>query len=143
MLETLPEKIEDARKLALPTAPPHAAAASLNSPARPVFVGLDPEHDAIAPLVRCFNPTGATANVAVVHLRSVRERTELGNKLRSADHAAGGSKLPVVVISPKGNIELDDNVKIGRDVRHLAMPLHPKDLIRQLAKLAQPRHQAA
>lgn len=150
LLETLPGKIDVARKLALPAAAvAQAVTASsrltqaYDPPPRPVFVGLDPEHDAIAQLVRSFNPTGAEANVAVVHLRSVRERAELSNQLNSADQAAAGRKLPVVVISPKGNIELDDNVTIGREVRHLAMPLHPKNLIRQMGKLARPRHQAA
>ncbi|MEM6854120.1 MAG: hypothetical protein AAF593_06900, partial [Planctomycetota bacterium] len=150
ILETLPEKVDVARKLALPAeAVENSVVAGKRLLAghdpmpRPVFVGVDPEFDAVAQLVRALNDDPGTANIAVAHLRSVRERTDVGNLLRTADNQAGGQKLPVLVLSPKGNIELDENVTLGRAVRHLAMPVHPKALIKQMTKLAQSLAQAA
>ena len=150
ILETLPEKIDVARKLALPAeAVENSVVAGKRLLAghdpmpRPVFVGVDPEFDAVAQLVGALNDDPGTANIAVAHLRSVRERTDIGNLLRTADNQAGGRKLPVLVLSPKGNIELDENVTLGRAVRHLAMPVHPKALIKHMTKLAQSLAQAA
>ncbi|MEM9882036.1 MAG: HDOD domain-containing protein [Planctomycetota bacterium] len=151
-LETLPDRVDRARGLVLPAAATSGlgrAASSgrrllqdLDPTPRPLFVGLDPASDALAYLVATLNPTAAPPNLAVVHVRTVRERDAVTRQLQTAEMKAGLGKLPLVLISPRGNLELDASASPGRSIRLLATPLPPRRLVTAMARLL-PRAEAA
>ncbi|MEM8738378.1 MAG: HDOD domain-containing protein [Planctomycetota bacterium] len=142
MLEKLPGQLKTARGLALPTAAPegHSPEAvrrltQAPHPPRPAFVGIEPDADPLAVVARRLNPQGSTPNLLIAHVRSVRERGDITARLRSVELGLGRGKLPLVIVSPKGNIELDESATLGRAVRSLGLPLTPAELIRTLNKL--------
>lgn len=98
----------------------------LSVPARPIFAGAEPKMDAYRMIVdRLRDPTtdeDQPPNLALVHLRNVRDRADVGDRLRQAEYDASVRRLPAVIISPKGNINLDDATMADRPVRHLTSP---------------------
>ncbi|MEM7625792.1 MAG: HDOD domain-containing protein [Planctomycetota bacterium] len=150
MMEKLPEQIDKRRRDAFPARSlsdrPSKVSRLLEDmpcPSRPIYAGLEPDTDAIHYLVQTLNPHGSTPNVIVAHVRSVRERSEVASKIHRVELDAGQGKLPLVVVSPKGNIQLDPAVGLGREIRSTKLPLHPEAFARLLDKLAASEPKAA
>ncbi|MEM6459534.1 MAG: HDOD domain-containing protein [Planctomycetota bacterium] len=151
-LETLPDHVDQARRLVLPAEVTAGAGddvsggrrllKDLDPTPRPLYIGLDPAADALAYLVKALNPAAAPPNVAVVHVRTVRERDAVTGQLQTAEMKAGLGKLPLVLVSPRGNIELDASASLGRSIRLLATPLPPRQLVKAMTRLL-PRAEAA
>jgi putative nucleotidyltransferase with HDIG domain len=76
---------------------------------RPLFVNGGQKPDAYQILCKHLaDPGGGTPTVAVVHVRTAREKSTLSVSLASAERAAKARGLPLIVISPSGQWGLDD-----------------------------------
>jgi len=61
--------------------------------------------------------------VAVCHLPSPRDRVGAAAALHAAELEAGVSALPLILISPTGQLELEPASMAGRRVERLASPM--------------------
>jgi len=99
--------------------------AQLHAPLRPIVASHDPDIDAIRIFCDRLSSSAsdeAKPNVGVVHLGHSRHRTPLAGKLREAEKAAGVEPLPLVILSPSGDLKLDDRAMAGRQAQLLAYP---------------------
>lgn len=96
----------------------------LAEPINPVFVSPNPGIDAYRLLTaRLAQPAEAAPNLGVVHFRSPRDRASLTREFLNAEEAAGATGLPLLLISPKGDLKLDDSAMNGRKHASLAEPV--------------------
>ncbi|MEM1098239.1 MAG: HDOD domain-containing protein [Planctomycetota bacterium] len=94
-----------------------------------LFVGSDRQNDAFAVLAQKLNVrSDIQPNLAVVRLTNVRDRDPLSGMLRAWEFEHGVSRLPLLIISPKGNLTLEDGLMNGRDTQCLAEPVLPREL---------------
>jgi HD-like signal output (HDOD) protein len=78
----------------------------LPTPPKILFVGAVPRLDAFRMVCDRLSDSSAPApNLAVVHLRHVREKGALCKQLTAAEEAAGVKELPTIVISPTGGLD--------------------------------------
>lgn len=139
MVEALPDRLGVTEPLALPTdrgRPASEATGKRLESARPRYAGPDPEADPVALLVRSFEAPARAAGVWVVHVPNVRERGPVTDQVRAAELEEKLGKLPLLVVSPRGNIELDESFTVGRTVRTMSMPLDPKGVALAIEKLS-------
>ncbi|MEM8782981.1 MAG: HDOD domain-containing protein [Planctomycetota bacterium] len=125
---------------AMPTDPPWLATldAAVRQTLGTLFVGNDPNNDAFAVLARQLNASAEIKpSVAVVRLTNVRDRDPLTGKLRGWEFEHGVGRLPVLLISPKGNLTLEDGAMAGRAVQCLAEPVSPRRIAAALNTLLQ------
>lgn len=98
------------------------ARARLASPARVAYVGLQPGIDSFRMVCdRLSDATLEQPTLAVVHLRSARDRAELTRALLAADREAH-AKLPALLISPNGQLRLEEPVMATRPTAFLPEP---------------------
>jgi hypothetical protein len=92
---------------------------ALTAPVNPVFIGADPQYDAY----RIFcdqirtQDEDTPPNLGIVHFTHVNERTPLTDQLKKAEEEAGVGLLPLVLLSPNANIELEERAMSGRNYR--------------------------
>ncbi|MEM7576891.1 MAG: HDOD domain-containing protein [Planctomycetota bacterium] len=125
---------------ALPTDPPWLATldAGVRQTLGIVFIGNDAKNDPFAVLARQFGVAAEIKpNVAIVRLTNVRDRDPLTGKLRGWEFEQGVSRLPLLLVSPKGNLTLEDSAMNGRAVQCLAEPVLPRQLASALNALLQ------
>jgi HD-like signal output (HDOD) protein/ActR/RegA family two-component response regulator len=99
-------------------------ARQFDAPFRAIFIGTEPETDAYRIFTEALAETGEDGpNIAVVHIATPSQRVTVTTCLRRAEEEAGlDVKLPVVLLSPKGNILLEDNAMQGRSHALLSTP---------------------
>jgi hypothetical protein len=104
---------------------------------RPIFIGSDPHNDPVAIFCRSLCPEGESAppNIAVVRMTNVREREALTGWLKATEFEKGTGKLPVLMLSPRGNLTLDDSALPGRRVELHAEPFPYPRLLTTLQRL--------
>jgi len=130
LLDRVPEETADLRLGMLTglerNVPPAAerAGKSIRAPFRPLYVsavdGLD-TYRVAAEKLRSDGDGPPTA--AVVRFTNVRERVMLTTRLREAEHAAKVDPLPLLLISPKANIDLERGAMKGRRAAHIPAPV--------------------
>ncbi|MEM1447097.1 MAG: HDOD domain-containing protein [Planctomycetota bacterium] len=109
-----------------------------------VFIGSDTQNDTFAVLAKQLTASVDTKPaVAIVRLTNVRERDLLTGKLRSWEFEQGVSRLPLLIVSPKGNLALEDTAMNGRAVKNLAEPVLPRQLASALNEVLQPGESVA
>lgn len=97
---------------------------AITVPFRPVFISETPETD----ILRIFteqvvDPCDQTpTNIAVVHIQSSRDRVALGRTLIKKEEELKSGKLPLLLISANGALELDGSVMQGRRFARLRSP---------------------
>ncbi|MBX3408113.1 MAG: response regulator [Phycisphaeraceae bacterium] len=99
----------------------------LNVPFRPLFSGAEPALDAY----RVFTETLAgpaasdleTPNVGVVHLSSAKDIVVASTRYASAEEAAGCGRIPLIVVSPLAQLNVEPGLAAGRSVVRLPSPL--------------------
>jgi len=101
-----------------------AVAKQFDAPFRAIFIGAEPQVDAYRIFTEALAETSEDGpNIAVVHIASPTERVTVTTRLRRAEEEAGiVTKLPVLLLSPKGNILLEDSAMQGRPHALLSTP---------------------
>ncbi len=94
-------------------------------PLHPVVITAAPGIDAFEILARCLQDTSnpGPANLGIVHIAQASERIMATTKLKQAEAGAGGERLPLVILSPAGNLTLEESAMAGRRVELLPYPL--------------------
>ena len=97
----------------------------LHQPFRPLFIASEPDYEPLRILCDCLRDTteGEPFNVGIIYLDNSKERMPLGQKLLDAETKAGSGPLNLMMISPNGNLTLDDKLLIGRNCQLLPYPL--------------------
>lgn len=94
----------------------------LGAPVRPLFIGVDPGLDAwrmLCDAIRSGDETDAP-NVAIVHIEQSKDRAALSASLLHAERAERAFNLPLLILSPTGDLTLDEQALEGR--RHARLP---------------------
>jgi HD-like signal output (HDOD) protein/DNA-binding response OmpR family regulator len=98
-------------------------------PVRPVFLTADPDHDLIGHwLHQQFGELaeGEFPNVAIIHMRQAKSRTDLGNAFQDVVNklVVQGQRqaLPVLILSPTGRNGLNEELMTRHPCMHLRTP---------------------
>jgi putative nucleotidyltransferase with HDIG domain len=115
--------------------------AALQVPARVLFCSANPPLDAHR--ILCQTVAGTTTdegleapNIGVVHIASARDIVLVSTRYATLEQQAGCGKLPLLVISPLGQLNVEKGLAAGRNVRQLASPLNVHEFIEALNQLA-------
>ena len=99
--------------------------AALTVPFRPLYVSASPETDAYR--IFCGELAGSGGegppNLAVVHIAAAKDRGMMAGRLVGAEREAGVAGLPILILSPGGQLDLDDNAIAGRRCQALSTPV--------------------
>lgn len=111
----------------------------------PLFVGTDPQNDAIRIMCDqlCENDDDSTPTVAIVHLPQGRDVARLSQTLVEAEKAAGVEGIPTITVSPKGNLQLEEDVLANRPDANLSLPFTVSDFVSAIDELMIENRQAA
>jgi HD-like signal output (HDOD) protein/DNA-binding response OmpR family regulator len=100
-------------------------------PFRPLFISEDPEIDSLR--IFCdrlrIKTDDELPNLAVIHIKSGRERLSITSKLKKAEKELGCEPLSLLIISPKGDIQLEENAMPGRKFESLSFPVAVSKII--------------
>ena len=112
-------------------------AEQFSQPFNPVFISADPDLDSLRIFCDRLQSKNEedTENLAIVHVKSGRERLSLTNKLKKVEKERGGNPLPTLIISPKGDIQMEENTMAGRKFELLPFPVSVSRLIHVINKL--------
>ena len=97
----------------------------MGQPLRPIYASGRPDQDTFGIFcdqVKDEDPD-ASPNIAVARMTSPNECVPVSQMLAQAEQQAGVSNLPLIVISPKGTLQLQAGLIQNRPVRLLAEPL--------------------
>lgn len=90
---------------------------------RPLFVSTRPGIDAVRIACdRLRDRSPAPPNLGVVHLSHAREKVPLTTALRAAESEARVKNLPLLLISPAGQLTLEQRALEGRSVVQMPIP---------------------
>lgn len=93
-------------------------------PVRPLFVSAQPQFDAFRMFLdQLADRSDERPNVGIVHLRDVRDRVRISEEYAAAEVQSGARDLPVIVLSPKGDLGLVDDVMADRHHELLPTPV--------------------
>lgn len=109
----------------------------LGVPLRPLYVGSKPQIDAFRLFADSVRDPDAEAsdppNLAIVRLRSPRDAAVLGPQLLEAESALGIGPLPTIVVSAKG--ELDLELEGPRPVFGMQTPMSVRRFVEAVSQL--------
>ena len=115
-------------------------AKQFNVPFRPVYLSREPLYDSYR--IFCDRVRDRTEdeppNVAVVHVRLGQDRLPLTSKLKQAEAKAQLAPLPLIVLSPKGQIPLEENAMAQRPHVCLPTPIAVSRFVRAFNSLVAP-----
>jgi len=115
----------------------------LITPINPLFASLRPGVDAVGVALDRLRDANAAPNVSVVHLASPAESVPAASRLRELEEAAGGARLPLLVISPTGELALPGEIARDRQSVGLPLPVTFAQLLRTLNRLCAAEEGAA
>lgn len=122
-----PQRSEQARSL-------------LKNPFRPLYISAEPELDAYR--LFCGELSGMSIgqppNLAVLHVRTLKERALLAERLAAAEGEAGVQDLPLLMLSPTGQLTLDEAVTARRRCHCLCTPIPVSKFIAAVNTLLMP-----
>ncbi len=111
-----------------PPSSPTTIAPAFDQNFHPLYITVDPKHDAIGHWVMLHsdkpNAQNQTPNIAIVHARQAKDRQALSNLLIEAQSKIIPTPrpLPVLILSPTGKIALPDEVLTKHPAMHLMTP---------------------
>jgi putative nucleotidyltransferase with HDIG domain len=104
---------------------------------RPVFASAKPGLDAFRIACDQLRVRGdGPATVGVVHIRTMQERSRVTNEFTSAETLAGAKGLPILCLSPTGQIRLEDHALKGRECVTLQSPVTISRLVETINALS-------
>ncbi len=96
----------------------------------PLFVGRNPERDAYRIFTQQLaDPRPAPPNVGIVHIVSPREQATISQRYEFTETQASGARLPLVILSPKGDLALEARAMAGRHCEYMATPVAASRLV--------------
>ncbi len=109
----------------------------LSSPLNFVHISTEPDFDSLRIFFEQLRQpdTPETTTIAVVHIKNVRERIQLGYKLRQIEQELASSPLPLLIFSPMGNILLEDSIMARHQFSALPLPVPVDRILKTLNKL--------
>ncbi len=110
---------------------------SLDQSIRPIFISAKPEYDSIGIFCESLSRLALQdePNFAVVHIKYGRDKIYLSNQLAEQEEAQGVAGLPLIIVSPKGDIVLDNTIMRDRKVKLLPFPFTVRRFIGELNSL--------
>lgn len=94
------------------------------TPLRPIYVSAAPCFDACR--IFCNEmadlDVGEAPNIAIMHIRAVKERGPLSERLLGLERDEGVANLPLLAFSPAGRLAPEPSLCAGRRVENLATP---------------------
>lgn len=113
--------------------------AAIRTPLRPIFAGAEPALDAYRIFVDALAAPHADEmeppNIGVVHISAARDIVMASTRFANAEQAAGCAKLPLIVISPLGQLNVEPGLAAGRTVVRLPSPLGVHQFVDAVNKL--------
>ena len=97
----------------------------LHQPFKPIFVSAEPDFDSVIIFCNRLSDTleEEPPNVGIIHIKNSRERVLCTSKFKKAESKAGVEHLPLVILSPKGDIQLEDLTMKDRQFILLPFPI--------------------
>jgi len=115
-------------------------AEQLHQPLRPIHVSAEPEFDALR--IFCDRLRDSTEeespNVGIIHIRRGQERAPLTERFKQAEAEASVEPLPLIILSPKGDIQLEERAMAGRQFELLPFPVSISRIIDAFNKIVSP-----
>ncbi len=112
----------------------------LNQPLNAIYLSAEPDFDSLRVFCdRMQNTTEQEApNIGIIQIRNPRERVMLTTKFKDAEAEADVEPLPLIIFSPKGNIQLEENFMANRSAELLPFPITISRIIGKFNKLVLP-----
>ena len=115
-------------------------AEQLLQPFRPIHISTEPESDALR--IFCDRLRDSTEeespNVGIIHIRRGQERVPLTEKFKQAEAEASVELLPLIILSPKADIQLEERAMAGRCFELLPFPVSISRFIEAFNKIVSP-----
>ena len=73
--------------------------------------------------------------MGIVHIKRGQERIPLTEKFKQAEAEATVQQLPLIILSPKGDIQLEESAMVGRQFELLPFPVPISRLIKAFNKI--------
>jgi len=91
----------------------------------PIFVTLNPNTDVIGKWIEALRGHGAEespANLIVAHIRKQRDAVSIDQKIRDYESENDLQKLPVIILSNSGELNLPEISRVDRVIRTMPLP---------------------
>ena len=123
------------------------ARGELREAPRPLFASAEPGLDAFRILADTVAGPAASdleaPNLGIVHLSSAKDIVLVSTRYATAEATAGCGKLPLIVISPLAQLNVEPGLAEGRTVIRLPSPLSVHAFLETINTLLQSERQAA
>lgn len=115
-------------------------AEQLNFRLHPIVISAEPEFDSACIFCEQIHEISEDEqpNVGVIHIKRGQERVPLTRALAKAEAEAGVEMLPLVILSPKGDIQLEERAMADRQFELLPFPVSISRVIEAFNKLKIP-----
>jgi hypothetical protein len=93
---------------------------------RPLHMSMQPNIDAtriFCDRLRSGDPQ-VKPNIAIIHIRRGQERVPVTTRFLQAEAASHAENLPLIILSPKGDIALEEREMAKRQYKLLPIPVH-------------------
>lgn len=109
---------------------------ALAGPLRPLFISANPEFDAYRIFCEQLSDRGGEKpNVGIVHLTTPNERSRLTQEFVAAEAEVEAERLPLIVLSPKGTLQLEEGTMAERMNELLPTPVAVHQIIEAVNRL--------
>ncbi len=98
----------------------------MQQPFRPICISAEPDFDALrifCDRLKEITEEEHSPNVGVIHIKRGQERVPVTEKFKKAESDASVQNLPLIIFSPKGDIQLEDRAMAGRRFELLPFPV--------------------
>ncbi len=127
IMDVIPDQVDDVKLSLLSTVSSGAWPSrlqrwreQLGAPVRPIYVSTTPDVDGWRLFwTRLFEPSEDPPNLAVVQMKTARDRVPMTTSLRTQEQEAGVQGVPTIILSPNGNIRLEESAMNERPTRLL------------------------
>ena len=114
--------------------------AHLHQPFRPISISAEPEFDSVR--IFCDRLSDFTEeeipNVGIIHIKRGQERVPVTEKFKRAESQANVKSLPLIILSPKGDIQLEERAMADRRFELLPFPVTIPRFIAAFNKMVSP-----
>ncbi len=115
-------------------------AARFHEPFRPLYLGPQPELDALRIFCRRLTQYQEpdSPNIGILHIHTERQREALTLQYKNLEIEAGSVRLPLLIFSPKGNLMLEESFLQNRTYRLLPFPVSFTAIVNAFNSLVRP-----
>jgi len=95
-------------------------------PFKPLFLSAKPDFDSLRIFcnrLRDNTEPDTPPNIGIIHIKNPRERVMITSKYKTVESEADLKTLPLIIFSPKGNIQLEENAMQKRQFTLLSFPV--------------------